>query len=439
MSLRTFLSIGAFLGVASFTNAADEWPQWRGPGGQGHAPDAEGTPTEWSETKNIRWKTELPGAGHSSPLISGNRIWLTTAIETPTSEAEAKKRLEVNTGSQPLTLLDLVSLQALCLDRETGRILHEIELLTVEDPQWVHAMNSYASPTPVLENGRLYCHFGALGTVCLDTASLEIVWKNQSPELQVMHENGPGSTPVLHGDRLIFHLDGSDRQLVAALDTGSGQIAWTRERSGEMAENPQHRKSYATPLIVEVEGRAQVISPGADWLYSYDPATGEEFWKVKYGELGFSNVPRPVAGDGMLFLSTGFGRTEVQGLKLNGTDPPEIVWRLKKGAPRMPSPILIGAELYFVSDNGIAACVDAKTGEVHWQERLGGNHAASPLHADGKLYFFSREGVTTVLEPGVRFSPIGSNQLDGEHKASAVAIGPELYLRTDQALYRIEQ
>lgn len=424
---------------ASAANAKDEWPQWRGPTGQGHALDATDLPVEWSETKNVAWKTPVPGRGHSSPVISDDRIWLTTALETPASEAAAAERLKTNTGDQPLVLLAEVRLQAISFDRETGEIDRTLDLLTVKDPQWVHALNSYATPTPILEDGRLYAHFGSFGTVCVDLRSGDIVWKNADPSLQVMHENGPGSTAVLWRDRLIFHLDGSDRQLVAALDKNTGKIAWTRERSGAMRENPQQRKSYATPLIVEVNGKAQLVSPGADWLYGYDPADGRELWKIAYGELGFSNVPRPVAGDGMLFLSTGFGKTEIQAFRWKADGSPELAWREKKGAPRMPSPLLAGAELFFVSDNGILSCLDAKTGEVRYQERLGGNFSASPLLADGKLYLFSREGIATVLNPGPKFEKLGENTLDAGHFASVSAVEHALYIRTEKALYRIEK
>ena len=188
--------------VLTSVSYAGNWPEWRGPSAQGQA-SASGLPETWSETSNIAWKTELPGRGHSTPVMWGEQIWLTTAIEKAATPEEAKRRLESNTGDQPLTVLGSVSLHALCVDRSSGKILHDIELLNVKDPQWAHQLNSYASPSPVLADGRLYAHFGSFGTVALDTKTLKVLWKNE--ELHVMHENGPGSTAVLHGDRLIAH------------------------------------------------------------------------------------------------------------------------------------------------------------------------------------------------------------------------------------------
>lgn len=417
--------------------AVDEWPQWRGVEGQGHALHASDLPVNWSSTKNVAWHVDLPGRGHSSPVINGQQIWVTTAVEKEASEEEAEKRQKDNTGDQPLTLLSHVSLRALCIDRETGKTLQDIEVLGLDDPQWVHKLNSYASPTPVLDKGRLFCHFGALGSACVDVKTGQVLWRNT--ELAVNHENGPGSTPVLWNDLMIFHMDGSDQQFVVALNANDGKLAWKTDRSGELRDNPQMRKSYATPLLIEVEGKPQLISPGADWLYAYDPASGRELWKFQYGELGFSNVPRPVFGNGVLFLSTGFGKTEMLALKVKGEKVPEVLWRHKKGTPRMPSPILIGDQLYFVSDNGILSCLDAKKGKVLWQERLNGNYSSSPIFADGHLYLCSQEGKVQVVEPGTKYNLLAENNMESPIMASPVALGRALYLRTANGLYRIQK
>jgi hypothetical protein len=413
---------------------AVEWPQWRGPDGQGHA-RATGLPTTWSESHNVAWKTAIPGRGWSSPVIEGQTVWLTTAIETPARAEDVERRLKANTGDQPLTLLEQVELRAVGLDRDTGRLTHNVLLLTVPEPQWVHRLNSYASPTPVIGEGRLYCHFGALGTACLDTRSGQVVWTNT--ELVVMHENGPGSSPVLWRDRLIFHMDGSDRQFIAALDKRTGRLAWKTDRSGEMRANPQMRKSYGTPLLVNINGREQLVSPAADWVYGYDPASGRELWRLNYGLLGFSISPRPVAGHGMIFMSTAFSRPNVLAIRHEGVREPEIVWRFTSGGPTMPSPLLVGEELYFVSDGGILTCLDARTGAEHYRERLGGNFSASPLHADGKIFVSTREGVTAVLKPGRRFELLATNALPGTILASPAAVDGALFLRTEAALYRI--
>ena len=414
------------------------WTHWRGANVQGHAdPAITGLPERWSETEHVAWKTELPGRGWSSPVIWGKQVWMTAAIETETSEEEAKSRLAANTGGQPLTLLGEVEFLALCVDLETGGLLHKVSLMVEQDPQWVHQLNSYASPTPVIEEGRLYCHFGTFGTVCVDTAKAEVLWRNR--ELKLMHENGPGSSPVLWKDKVIFHCDGSDVQFVAALETATGKLAWKTERSGKLDPNPQLKKAYATPVIAGYPGGPQLISPGADWLYSYDPATGSELWKLSYEKLGFSNVAPPIIGDGMLFLSTGFMKSEILGITYDGSSAPKIAWRYERNVPTTPAPVLVGNELYFASDQGgLVTCLDAKTGERHYRERIAsGNYSAAPLYADGKLYFFSREGETTVVKPGTGFEILAKSELSGKIFATPAAVPGALFLRTDSALYRL--
>ncbi|MDA9962434.1 PQQ-binding-like beta-propeller repeat protein [Opitutales bacterium] len=432
---RVALLFGYFL--ASTTAYPGTWPQWRGPNASGHF-EGTGFPTEWNSKKNVVWKVEIPGRGHSSPVVEGDLVWLTTAYETPASEEDVKRRLKVNTGGQPLNLLAKVSLRAVQINPETGKILRDIEVFNKEKPQWVHKLNSYSSSTPCLKDGKLYCHFGAYGSACLDAKSGKIIWKNNDKRLWVMHENGPGSSPLLWGDLMIFHLDGSDKQSIVALKQETGEIVWQTKRSGKMNSNPQLKKSYATPILVKNKGSELLLSPAADWLYCYEPATGKEFWKLPYGLLGFSNVSRPVAGNGMVFLSTCFMKGEILGILLNGDKLPEIKWRARS-APKMPSPILVDDELYLVNDAGIASCLNAKTGELHWQERLHAEFSASPTYADGKIYFCDRNGVTHVVKPGKSLKVIAKNELDGTaHMASFAPYGKAFLIRTNEALYRVE-
>jgi outer membrane protein assembly factor BamB len=414
--------------------SAEEWPEWRGPNGQGIS-SAKGLPETWSETSAVVWKAELPGRGHSTPVLTGNQLWLTTALEKAATPDQVKARLTTNTGDQPLTVLDSVSLRVLCVDSISGKVLHDMEVLNVKDPQWAHQLNSYASPSPILENGRLYAHFGSLGTVCLDTATLKILWKNE--ELHVMHENGPGSTPVLSGNRLIVHFDGSDQQFIAAFDKTTGKVAWKTARSGKMDPRPQQRKAYGTPLILTMNGQSTVVSPAADWVYGYEPATGKELWKLPYGELGFSMSVRPVADAESIYLSTSYGKSQVIALKYAGLKTPEIAWRNNKNAPKMCSPVLANDLLFYVDDGGIVSCIDPATGDAYYRERLGGKFSASPILADNKLYFASREGVVTVIPAGREFKILAQNTLEGSLMASPVAVDGTLYLRTDKALYRI--
>ncbi len=414
---------------------AQTWPEWRGPDGQGISA-ATGLPLTWSETEGVVWKTPLSGRGHSTPVLAEGRLWLTAAREQAATAEETERRLKANTGDQPVTVLSSVSLRALCVDAASGRLLHDVELLNVREPQWVHQLNSYASPSPILAGGRLYAHFGSFGTACLDTATGQVLWRNQ--ELQIMHENGPGSTPVLWQDRLIVHFDGSDRQFIAAYDAAGGRVLWQTLRSGEMRPNPQQRKAYGTPLVAVLNGRPTVVSPAADWVYGYDPADGRELWKLPYGELGFSMSVRPVADDQRIYFSTSFGKSQMIALKHAGLPVPEVAWRNNKNAPKMSSPVLVNGLLYYVDDGGIASCVDAATGEAVYRERLGGKFSASPIAAEGRVYFASREGVVSVLPATREFRVLARNSLDGGAiMASPVAVDGALFLRTEQALYRL--
>ncbi|MEQ8790567.1 MAG: PQQ-binding-like beta-propeller repeat protein [Pirellulaceae bacterium] len=431
----------ASLLVTLFTHAPAraDWPQFRGPDGQGHA-EVTGLPLKWSESQNVAWKTPLPGRGWSSPVIEDGRIWMTAAIEEPISEEERKRRLEGLEGNvDSLALAGAVSLRVLCVDLESGKLLKDTEVLRVDEPEPVHTLNSYASPTPIVERGRLYCHFGTYGTICLDTQTHKVLWKNS--ELNIDHQNGPGSSPILWGELIIFHCDGMDLQYIAALDKQTGKLAWKTDRSGKMDEKPPLKKAYCTPLVVDSKQGPQLISPAADWLYSYDPATGKELWRAGYGKLGFSTVPRPVAGHGMVYICTSFMQSRLLAVRYDGqgdvTDT-HVAWHSDRQIPKMPSPLLVGDELYVVSDSGIATCFDAHTGEELWRERLGGNYSASPLLADGRIYFFSREGDTTVIRPGKQFELLAANHLDGQFMASAAIAGKGLILRTDGHLYRIE-
>lgn len=392
-----------FLLFLSILIPAQDWPEFRGPGGQGHS-DERGLPLSWSETKNVRWKVAIPGKGWSSPAIQGDRIWLTTATE------EGK------------------SLRAICVDRNTGAILQNIEIFRLKSPGQINAKNSQASPTPILEGDRIYVHFGANGTACL-TQSGEIVWKTRLEYDNGQH--GAGGSPVIYENLLIVSCDGQDIQYVVALDKLTGKVRWKKLREGYQA--------YTTPLIMRLPAGDQVISPGAFRTIAYEPRTGKELWQVKYGD-GFSNVPRPVSGNGLVFICTGFQQPSLLAVRLDGhgdITKSHIAWTLKRGVPLTPSPLLIGEELYLISDNGIASCLDAKTGNPYWQVRLGGNHSASPLYADGRIYFLSEEGESVVIAPGKEFKALAKNQLDGQTLASMAVTGGSIFVRSQTHLYRL--
>ena len=434
--LSSSLLLSALLTYSAVADSKS-WPQWRGPDASGHG--YPGTyPKKWSAEENLAWMAKIPGRGHSSAVHENGHIWITTAIETPASEEEKEERLKENEGLSTVTVLSEVSLRAVKLDPKTGGILKNIEVIQKKQPQWVHHLNSYASPSPVIEGNRLYLHFGAYGNACIDAVSGKIIWKNNQKELWVMHENGPGSSPIIWENLMIFHLDGSDKQSIVALFKDTGEIAWQSKRSGELKENPQLRKSYSTPIITNFNGQPILISCSADWVYGYNPRNGEELWKINYGILGFSNVARPIVGHGMFYISTCFMKAEIHAYKYEGLDKPKLAWKMIKGAPKMPSPILVDKQLYVMNDGGILTCVDAISGDVEWRERVGGEFSASPTYANGLLYFSDREGKTTVVKPGSELNIVAENKIDGTaHMASITPYENSFLLRSKKGLYRI--
>lgn len=394
-----------FLLLLSLPTFAQDWPEFRGPSGQGHSAERN-LPLTWSESQNVRWKAAIPGKGWSSPAIQGDRIWLTTATE------------------------DGKSLRAICVDRKTGSIQQNIEVFRLKSAATTHGKNSHASPTPILEGDKIYVHFGAMGTACL-TQSGAIVWKTKLEYDNGQH--GSGGSPALYENLLIISCDGQREQYVVALEKTTGQVRWRKNRQGAQA--------YTTPLVVRLPTGDQVISIGAFRAFAYEPRTGQEIWNVSYAK-GFSNVPRPVFGHGMIFICTGYDHSTLYAVRLDGkgdVTQSHIAWTLKRGVSLTPSPLLVGDELYLVSDNGIATCVDAKTGATHWQVRLGGNHSASPLYADGRIYFLSEEGESVVITPGKEFKKLATNQLDGATLASMAVSGESIFVRSHTHLYRLSK
>lgn len=408
--------------------AAGEWPQFRGPTGDGLAAGAN-PPLCWSETENVRWKVALPGRGRSSPVVSGNRIWMTFALEQGVTRA----RIETDDSA----LAEHVSLGTLCLDSADGKPLWQAILYEVEKPAHVHWLNSWATPTPVVEGGRVYCDFGMYGTACLDGQTGRVLWKQQ---LAVDHQVGPGSSPIFCQGLLVLVRDGRDAQYVAALDGRTGKLAWKTSRPPLEATLGNYKKSFSTPLVIEAGAKAQMVAPGAEWVVSYDPASGKEVWRVRHGK-GFSLASRPVFGHGLVYVSTGAPRPQLWAVRVDGqgdVSETHVAWTAKSQVPLMSSPVLVGREIYMVSDAGVASCLDALTGETHWQERLGGKHLASPFYAANRLYFVDIEAATSVLAPGKSFKRLGENTLSGTVVATPAAVGRAIFLRTDSHLYRIE-
>lgn len=417
---------------------ASDWPQFRGPDGQGRI-DSDRLPLKWSEDENVAWKTSLPGEGHSSPVISGQQIWVTTAVAAQLTKEEEERRLAEIENSRGLKLAGALSLQALLVNAATGKLERTVELFKVEKPEPKHSLNSYASPTPVIADDHLYVHFGTYGTACVQRQTGEVVWRQD--ELHCDHQNGPGSSPVVWNDLLIIHYDGIDQQYIAALDRFTGQLRWKTMRSGEMDPKPELQKAYGTPLIVEANGRPIVVSTGANWLYGYDARDGSEIWKASYGKLGFSTVPRPVADDQHVYISTSYMQPRLLAVDFTGqgdVTETHVRWTSDRQAPRKPSMLLVQNNLYTVTDNGIAACLRADDGEEVWKHRLTGDFSASPLYAGDRLYFFGQNGTTTVLSAESNPQVLAKNTLDAGFMASPAVTDDALILRTEEALYRIE-
>jgi outer membrane protein assembly factor BamB len=434
---RIFLAgIIAGASCASLTHGAENWPQFRGPKGDGHSA-ARGLPLHWSETNNVKWKTPIHGRSWSSPVIWGNQIWLTTATDD---------------GRQ---------LFAVCVDRDSGKIVRDLQVFQVEKQPDIRKYNTYASPTPVIEEGRVYVTFGAPGTACLDTKSGRILWERR--DLECNHFRGPGSSVILYGDLLFMNFDGSDHQFLIALDKKTGQTAWRKERSidykdldseGKPQADGDFRKAFSTPHVAVIDGKPVLITQGAKAAYGHEPLTGQEYWRVEE-RTSHSGSARPVAGLGMIFLNTGWSTGQILALRPgwngevldanttaegSGNGQLQLVWKSRKSVPRKPSMLLVNDLLFgILDDGGMASCLEAKTGKEIWRERIGGNYSASPLLAEGRIYLLSDDGKGTIIEAGREFRKLAENKLDDGCMASPAVAGEALFVRTRTHLYRIEK
>jgi outer membrane protein assembly factor BamB len=407
---------------------AEDWTEFRGPTGQGLYA-GKNLPIEWSTTKNVAWKQAIPGKGWSSPIVLDGRIYLTSAVPI----GDAKDSKSSKDSKAPKDKKDL-SLKAICLDAAKGTILWQTEVFRQDGAKapGIHGKNSHASPTPLTDGKRLYVHFGHQGTACLELDG-KIVWR--TTELRYSPVHGNGGTPVLVDNLLVYSADGGDKQFVAALGIADGKVKWKTDRK---CDYPQ-TFSFSTPLVIVVKGKKQIVSPGSGAVVAYDAATGAEIWRAKYA--GYSVIPRPVFGHGMIFLSSGYNAATALAIRVNGTGDvtnSHIAWIAKKGAPHTPSLLLVGDEVYMVSDAGIASCLDARTGEVHWQERVPGGYSASPFYADGKIYFQNEQGVTTVVKADKKFEVLATSNLKERTFASYAVADSAIYLRTESQLYRIQ-
>ena len=413
MEKKSFLLILSAL-IPCYMKA--DWPQFRGPDGQGHSKE-KNVPLEWSDEKNVKWKMAVPGKGFSSPVIFNKQIWMTSA------ENEGK------------------SLHAICLDKTSGKLIHNIKVITTDNPGPLHRLNGYASPTPAIDKEHVFVHFGPRGTACLNKKG-EVIWKNTNLDYNVIQ--GGASSPILHNDVLFLTCDGIDFQFLVALEKQTGKVIWKQDR-GHLEAAAQKRAiakmSYSTPLIQSVGGTNQLVCSGADHVASYNINDGKEIWWMPYN--GFSIVGRPSYGNSLFYV---VGSIRQDHFCIYAIQPgkgqlknKQIKWKYSKGVPHVSSPILVDTEIYFVHDGGVASCLNAITGELIWNERLGGNYDASPIEIQNRLYFLNREGKTTVLSAGKKFDKLATNQLKGTFKASPAVADEALFLRSDTHLFRIEK
>jgi outer membrane protein assembly factor BamB len=424
-----FLAPLLLLGFAGSALLAD-WPEFRGPWGDGRASapgDAKslGLPLVWSETNNVKWRTEIPYRGWSTPVVLGSEVWLTTATE------------------------DGHDFFAIGLDADSGKIRFNEKVFHSDNPEPLGngaSMNCYATPSPVIEPGRVYVHFGRFGTACLDTKTAKILWKRD--DLICRHYRGPSSSLISFDNLLILTMDGVDVQYLVALDKKNGETVWKTNRSvawndenvpGPMARDGDLRKAHSTPLVVTVGGKPQMLSAGAKAAYGYDPRTGRELWRVQYKD--WSVAPRPLFEHGTAFFVTGLNLKELWAVKTDGqgdvTDS-GVLWKCNTHVPKYASPLLIDGLIYTASDEGFVTCVEALTGQTVWTERIGGKFAASPVYADGRIYLFDQQGKTTVLKPGRKLETLAANTLVNGFMASPAVSGKAFFLRTKTHLYRIE-
>lgn len=438
--MRTPLTLPALVLCAAAGLAGESWPGFRGPTADGRS-DCKNVPTTWSETENVRWKTRVHGKGHSSPVVLGNQVWVTTADEVAAGKGPPPKK-----GDPPANPVKEVSLFAVCFDRETGKVVHDLRLGAEADPPYCHPFNSYASPTPFVEPGRLYAHFGSLGTWCVDTATGKVLWERR--DLKCDHFRGAGSSPAVYGELVYLIFDGADVQFVVALDKTTGRTVWKADRNIKYStDNGDYKKAYATPALFEIGGRPHLVCPSAECTIAYDPKTGEELWRLAHGVPKSMNASaRPVMGGGLLYLTTGNPKhlLAVRPEAAGALPPESVKWQViakQAAVPSRPSLLLDGGLIYMVSDDGMASCLDAATGKVHYSERLDGEFSASPVLAGDFVYYCNQIGKTFVLERGKSFNVVATNRL-GEARnigfmASPAVAGDDLYLRTTTHLYRV--
>ncbi len=419
--LQKLLLMAPWFFATLIATGQDNWTHFRGNTLNGVANKTE-VPADWNNS--VKWRTEIHGKGHSSPVVFGNQVWITT-------------------GSP-----DGKELYAVCADYQTGKIVYDIMLFTPEDVQGKHSINTYASPTPAIEKSFVYVHFGSSGTACIRTTDGTLAWKRD--DFKCKHVQGPGSSPVIYKNLLILHFEGTDVRFIVALNKSTGEEMWRVNRPEEPYVNLPNigKKAYVTPLIINVKGKDQMISVGSAVCISYEPQTGKEIWRVVRGAE--STVSMPVYENGILYFYTGFmvdengeKYTEILAVNPDGKGDitsSNILWKRKdmQSTNQISSLLIKDGLIYTVSTRNIMMCIDAKTGQEVWAERQKANFNASPVLADGNIWFCSVKGEVLAIKPGRKYEVIAQNQMDSGIWGTPAFLRNAVVLRTESHLYRIE-
>ncbi len=419
--LACFFITALFIGVEN-TGAQDiNWTHFRGTDLNGIS-EKDNIPLKWDDSA-IKWKTEIHDKGYSSPVVFGNQVWVTTATT------------------------DGKELYAVCLDFQTGKIVHDIKVFTPVEVQGKNALNTYATPTPCIEKGYVYVHYGSMGTACINSSNGSIVWKNT--DFQCKHVQGPASSPVIYKNKLILHYEGTDVRYIVALDKSTGKLLWRTDRPAEPYEALATigKKAYITPLLINVKGRDLLISNGSAICCAYDPNTGEEVWRVVGG--GESTIAMPITEKGILFWYTGFvvGSDGLKYTDLMAVSPDgkgdiaatNIVWKKRDelSQNQMLTPVIKDGLIYTVTTKNNLECIDAATGKEVWSTRLMSNHNASPLYINGNIWFFSVKGEVMTLKAGRKYELVAENKLDSGIWATPAVLRNSMIIRTQNYIYRI--
>jgi len=410
--------------ISTFSiNAQDPMPMWthyRGSNLNGISTE-KGFPVTWNDSTHILWKTAIEGRGWSSPVVYGDQVWLTT---------EENREM-----------------RSICVDFNTGGIIHNLITFNPDTLYRKHSINSYATPTSAIEEGFIYIHFGRYGTACIDTRTGETVWKRT--DIQCEHIQGSGSSLFLYKEKLIVHMEGTDVQHIYALDKKTGKTLWRTERPQELYDPMVTigKKAYITPIIIKVNGRDLMISNGSAACIAYDPETGVEVWRIIQGED--STISMPVESNGIVYFYTAYvtGEDGKKYAELFAVDPngkgdigaTNILWRVKSPILQLLTPVVVDGLLYTVDSQGLLMCLDGETGETVWSKKLKGKYNSSPIYADGNIYISSTRGSTIVLKAGPELEIISENTLDGEIWATPAFTGGAILMRTSKFLYKLSK